>query len=186
MEKDAVFHTLVEERIHDRLPMIVVCGGGFPDYATRALLARLYEDLRLPVAGIFDFNPAGVHVFLSYRIGSAAAGLSNRLLHCPLNLLGLTAEDVEDRSHFRPLTDREVVLANNLLIKSPYVAGQPQLKAHLESMKQLGSAEIEAIQDRPSRRIVELKTTAPTQVARTHPLVDMIIKKMLRRKYITC
>jgi DNA topoisomerase VI subunit A len=40
VEKDAVFQRLVEDRLHERLPLVLVTAKGNPDLATRAFLCR--------------------------------------------------------------------------------------------------------------------------------------------------
>ncbi len=47
--------------------------------ATRALLKRLDEELRLPVVGLFDWNPGGMGVYMTYRYGSVTSGLESHL-----------------------------------------------------------------------------------------------------------
>jgi meiotic recombination protein SPO11 len=40
VEKDAIFQRLSEDRLADRLPMVLVTAKGMPDLATRAFLCR--------------------------------------------------------------------------------------------------------------------------------------------------
>jgi DNA topoisomerase VI subunit A len=47
--------------------------------ATRALLKRLPEELRLPVVGLYDWNPGGMGVYMTYRYGSVKSGLESHL-----------------------------------------------------------------------------------------------------------
>lgn len=70
VEKDAVFQRLMEDRIFDRMPSILVTGRGYPDLATRALvraIAMLFPDII--VVGIADCNPSGVRVLWQYKHG---------------------------------------------------------------------------------------------------------------------
>jgi len=41
IEKEGVFHRLCEDKFHIRYPCVLVCGCGFPDIATRALVSTL-------------------------------------------------------------------------------------------------------------------------------------------------
>jgi len=41
IEKEGVFHRLCEDKFHIRYPCVLVCGCGFPDIATRALVSSL-------------------------------------------------------------------------------------------------------------------------------------------------
>lgn len=48
-----------------------------PDLASRAFLAAVVAAAGpgLPVLGFVDWNPAGVHILLCYKYGTAAMGL---------------------------------------------------------------------------------------------------------------
>lgn len=41
IEKEGIFHRLCEDKFHIRYPCVLVCGCGFPDIATRALVSML-------------------------------------------------------------------------------------------------------------------------------------------------
>lgn len=45
--------------------------------ATRSLLKRLQEELCLPIVGLFDWNPGGMGVYITYRYGSVKMGLES-------------------------------------------------------------------------------------------------------------
>lgn len=40
VEKDCIFQRLVQDKLHERLPMVLVTAKGMPDLATRAFLCR--------------------------------------------------------------------------------------------------------------------------------------------------
>jgi DNA topoisomerase VI subunit A len=40
VEKDCIFQRLTEDRLHERLPIVLVTAKGQPDLATRAFLSR--------------------------------------------------------------------------------------------------------------------------------------------------
>jgi hypothetical protein len=40
IEKDAIFQRLAEDRLHERLPLVLVTAKGNPDLATRAFICR--------------------------------------------------------------------------------------------------------------------------------------------------
>ena len=44
--------------------------AGFPDMATRAFVWQLYGTLGLPVLGLCDWNPFGIAILLTYKLGS--------------------------------------------------------------------------------------------------------------------
>jgi len=35
VEKEGIFNRLVEDKLHHRLPVIIICGKGYPDLLTR-------------------------------------------------------------------------------------------------------------------------------------------------------
>eukprot|EP00879_Flechtneria_rotunda_P028392 GHRR01030499.1.p2 GENE.GHRR01030499.1~~GHRR01030499.1.p2 ORF type:complete len:167 (+),score=61.40 GHRR01030499.1:105-605(+) len=94
VEKDAIFQRLVEDRLFDDLPCIIITGRGMPDIATRAFVAAVTRSAAagpsgvaagsnhlasnnngLPVLGFVDWNPPGVAILLAYKYGTAAMGL---------------------------------------------------------------------------------------------------------------
>jgi DNA topoisomerase VI subunit A len=181
IEKDAIFQRLMSERIFERLPMVLICGGGFPDLATRQFLHQLHQlATHLPILGLFDFNPSGFWIFLTYRLGSLRKGLENAAATAPIQLLGLSAADVADPAMFLPLQSREATMLENLL-EHPMVQQQPAWQAHLRAMTAVGTAEIEAVQIAPAQPLV----IGDHQIVhRVDPLVNLLCRKILRRQYL--
>lgn len=71
IEKHAVFYRLMQERLPQRLPCVLLTSHGFPTHAARQLLRNLHEAApHLPVVGLADYNPSGLAVLLQYRHGS--------------------------------------------------------------------------------------------------------------------
>ena len=70
VEKDAVFTYLCGQRIWDTLPCVVVTGCGYPPLSVRATVKKLSYQFSLPVLGLFDYNPHGLRILLTYRSGS--------------------------------------------------------------------------------------------------------------------
>eukprot|EP01134_Creolimax_fragrantissima_P007835 CFRG7835T1 len=85
-EKETVFSHLIYTGLLDVLPCVLLTGQGFPSIATRALVARLEDELHLPVYGVFDYNPAGCYIHLTYRHGPRG---SLESYHYGLLLLGI-------------------------------------------------------------------------------------------------
>ena len=93
VEKDSVFRRLVDDHFTRRLPSVVVTASGFPDLATRALVARLVDALNVPAFCLTDWNPYGLALMLTYKLGSVRMGLERHC--CPtLQWLGLHSTDV--------------------------------------------------------------------------------------------
>jgi meiotic recombination protein SPO11 len=76
VEKDAVFNRLLQERACERLGAVMITARGQPDLASRAFLARLSALLpHAPVLALVDWNPSGVLILATYRVGSLRMGL---------------------------------------------------------------------------------------------------------------
>lgn len=73
VEKQAVYHRLLEEGLHHRVPCIVLTSCGFPTHAAHVLLFNLCRALPQATAvGLVDYNPHGVAILSSYRWAGAA------------------------------------------------------------------------------------------------------------------
>ncbi len=152
VEKDAVFQRLLNERIFDIIPCVVITAKGFPDLATRKFLFLLKRALELnPIPSRFymlaDFNPSGLWIWSSYSSGSAASLMDSVPYAVPLELIGLRANDLDlvPENAFQSLTPRDESLIENAL-----AAGEnAPLFVHrceLETMRERGQkAEIEAL-----------------------------------------
>jgi len=70
VEKEAIFYRLCEDKIFNLLPLVIICGRGFPDIATRKLLNAIATKFSLPVIGLFDYNCGGLGVWIAYKFGS--------------------------------------------------------------------------------------------------------------------
>ena len=73
IEKEAVFRSLCDAAVWAQLPVILITACGMPDLATRAFLRHLADSLprQLAVMGLVDWNPAGVHILMNYKLGAA-------------------------------------------------------------------------------------------------------------------
>ncbi|KAF6253724.1 Spo11/DNA topoisomerase VI subunit A [Scenedesmus sp. NREL 46B-D3] len=156
VEKDAVFQRLVEDRLFEAMPCILLTGRGMPDIASRAFLAALVAASSsaadgsrrpLPVLGLVDWNPGGVAILLSYKHGSAAMGLEGQRYAVPsLAWLGVTSDMLQDvpASACQPLTPRDRAQLVNL--KARLAGCCPSWLPELEEMEGLGlKADIEAL-----------------------------------------
>eukprot|EP00775_Hariotina_reticulata_P005622 gene5622-5861_t len=162
VEKDAIFQRLVEDRLFDELPCVIITGRGMPDIASRAFLAALVRasssqvsagdgggrrSALIPVLGLVDWNPAGVAILLSYKFGCAAMGLEAAQYAVPsLTWLGVTSDMLTDvpGSACQALTARDKTQLTNL--KARLAQGCPGWVSELEEMEAVGlKADIEAL-----------------------------------------
>ena len=96
VEKDAVFTYLCSQRMWDSLPCVLVTGCGYPALSVRAVLKMLSEQLGVPVLGLFDYNPHGVQILLTYKLGSIRMGLEGHAYTVDMQWLGLHYHDIMD------------------------------------------------------------------------------------------
>lgn len=95
IEKEASFCELVP--VADTLPVLLVCGKGYPDVVTREFLNHLHfrhvnDFLERPsVLALTDADPHGLEIALCYQSGSLALAHFNKKLACPsLQLKGVS------------------------------------------------------------------------------------------------
>lgn len=98
IEKDGIFQRLAEDGIQNRFRCIMITACGYPNIATRALVATLSRVLpHLVVLGLADYNPFGVELLLTYKFGSRSMSWEGANYHVPdLRWLGLRAGQVYD------------------------------------------------------------------------------------------
>jgi meiotic recombination protein SPO11 len=74
VEKEGVYNRLSEDQFYKKYPCIIITGKGFPDFATRAMVATLHNELNLPVRGLADCNPFGVLILNTYQHSNRSIG----------------------------------------------------------------------------------------------------------------
>eukprot|EP00698_Gefionella_okellyi_P024931 TRINITY_DN8953_c0_g1_i2.p1 TRINITY_DN8953_c0_g1~~TRINITY_DN8953_c0_g1_i2.p1 ORF type:complete len:383 (+),score=38.44 TRINITY_DN8953_c0_g1_i2:56-1204(+) len=94
IEKDGIFERLMEDRFFEQVPAILITAKGFPDMATRWMLRFLSDTLKIPVFGLVDFNPFGLAILLTYRLGSHASALESLRYNVEVKWLGLHSADI--------------------------------------------------------------------------------------------
>lgn len=98
VEKDAVFTYLCGQRIWDTLPCVVVTGCGYPPLSVRAVVRSLSSQLSLPALGLFDYNPHGARILLTYKFGSTRMGLEAHAYAADVKWLGVHYSDIMECS----------------------------------------------------------------------------------------
>ncbi|KAF7376397.1 hypothetical protein MSAN_00055200 [Mycena sanguinolenta] len=115
VEKDAIFQTLCRVRFasHTTIPGrgIIITGKGYPDVATRQLVATLSSCLprRIPLLGLVDGDPYGLDILSVYKYGSRAMAHEADKLAAPrVKYLGVLASELAsfgvDRDALLPIT----------------------------------------------------------------------------------
>ena len=118
VEKDAAFDKLCRERIHARVPCVLVTAKGFPDLATRAFLKKFASEFpRVPMLALVDWNPSGLLILRTYRAGSGGGALEASRYALDVKWLGVRRADLErvDARARQPLTELDKAKIKNML-----------------------------------------------------------------------
>jgi meiotic recombination protein SPO11 len=121
VEKESAFNKIVEEIMHQHklgrpvTPFVMISGNGMPSLAARELVRKLRARLMVPVFGMFDCNPDGIGIMLTYLHTSNASinslgWLSNRSDYTvsEINWLGIGINHVELEAQHRGLHAKDI------------------------------------------------------------------------------
>ncbi|KAI3823612.1 hypothetical protein L1987_05051 [Smallanthus sonchifolius] len=146
IEKHAIFQRLVEDRVFNQIPCILITAKGYPDLATRFLLHRMSRAFpEIKILGLVDWNPAGLAILCTFKYGSIGMGLEAYRYACNVKWLGLRKEDLDaiPEESFIPLKPKDLQIAKSLIsseiLQDNY---EEELAVMVESGKK---AEIEAL-----------------------------------------
>ncbi len=123
IEKGGLFTRFIEERVHERFKAVLIHTAGQAPRATRFLLRRLNQELKVPVYIFTDGDPWGMHIAMVIISGSANAA-HLRDLNTPDAIWGgVWATDIVDyKLPSDPLTDLDKKRLDELQ-KDPRYAG---------------------------------------------------------------
>ncbi|XP_054161327.1 meiotic recombination protein SPO11-like [Oppia nitens] len=97
VEKDATFQQLIDLRIHEKYPLIMVTGHGYPDLNTRAFVHILWNSFEIPIFGLVDGDAHGLEILCTFRHGSLALSYESPNLVVPaIKWLGILPIDIRD------------------------------------------------------------------------------------------
>ncbi len=135
VEKEAVFQRLLKANIHERFNCILLTGQGYPSLAVRKLLQKLIRLLNISAYGLFDFNPHGVEILLTYMFGSVNLSTESFKYSCnSLKWIGMHWNDIEplnNLSDFSSIDERVL----KKIEKNPHVEANALFKEQIELMK---------------------------------------------------
>lgn len=145
VEKEAVFMRLVQSTIVTET--IIITGKGVPDYATRLFLKLLSDRYyNIPIVGLFDMDPWGFAIMMTYKFGSRRAAYDGMNMACPqLQWLGIRPSDLGliNKRNLLELTDTDRRRLNSILQETSL---PEEYRKELLIMKQKNvKAEIEAL-----------------------------------------
>ncbi|KZV88058.1 topoisomerase acting in meiosis [Exidia glandulosa HHB12029] len=141
VEKDAVFQTLCRSGLatHPTLPGpgLIITGKGYPDVATRDLVALLSRSTTIPLLALVDCDVHGVDIFSCYKYGSRSmTHEQERLQASRLVWIGVLSSDLArlgvDKDDLLPMSahDHKKAIA---LLKSPACAAEPLWRLSISS-----------------------------------------------------
>jgi len=109
IEKGGLFTRFVEERVHEKYKAILIHTAGQAPRATRSLIRRLNQELKLPCYIFCDADPWGMHIANVIISGSANAAHLRDLNTPDAKWCGVFASDiVEYKLPSDPLTDLDI------------------------------------------------------------------------------
>lgn len=166
VEKDAVFTYLCGQRIWDSLPCVLLTGCGYPSLSVRAVLKTLSSQTQLPIVGLFDYNPHGLQILLTYKFGSTRMGLEAHAHTVDIKWLGLHYSDLMDKdqrpkvepsalqpwgradqSVFEGVRSRVGAVLGPLYSREIGLMQQTQVKAEIEAINTSGRREMDTLEN---------------------------------------
>ncbi len=96
MEKAAVWERLNEDRFWEKNKCIIISSQGQTTRGIRRLLQRLYEEFKLPIYVLADWDIYGAYIYSVIKYGSIAlAHMSEHMAIPSVKYLGITYDDIE-------------------------------------------------------------------------------------------
>jgi len=123
IEKETIFQSLLQSKITQSLPCILITGRGYPDLSTRKFTRKLVDTFpHLLTLALVDWNPSGLQICMMYKFGSKRMLESTRFAVPSVKWLGVRSDmllahvddDTGDGSVFQAMSRRDVALARNL------------------------------------------------------------------------
>jgi DNA topoisomerase-6 subunit A len=109
IEKGGLFTRFVEERVHEKYKAILIHTAGQAPRATRSLIRRLNQELKLPCYIFCDADPWGMHIANVIISGSANAAHLTDLNTPDAKWCGVWSSDIQEyKLPSDPLTDLDI------------------------------------------------------------------------------
>ena len=177
VEKDAVFTYLCGQRLWDSLPCALLTGCGYPPLSVRTLLKSLSEKLKVPVLGLFDYNPHGLRILLTYKHGSTRMGLEGHAHTVDIKWLGLHYDDIMTNEHSgMPRVDPSSL--------QPWTAADERVFAGVRARIEVTEAPTYKREARLMDRLhLKAETESLNTSAELDSLENVIIHKIVRKIY---
>jgi meiotic recombination protein SPO11 len=153
IEKEGIFQHLMAAKFFEQFPSILVTGKGYPDFATKAFVCSIHRELHLPVVGLCDYNPYGIHVLGTYYFSNLSGVDGESRFSVPIQWLGIRPSHINLIKEFvqvfafQQLTDRDLNLIASLMQGKGYLNDEDRdailvmknqgFKLELEALHQL-------------------------------------------------
>jgi len=149
MEKAAIFERLNEDKFWRKNNCILVTSQGQTTRGIRRLLQRLYEEKKLPIYVMTDFDAWGFYIYSVIKYGSIALAHASEKLTIPgVKFLGITADDIEKydlKKHLIKLNDQDIKRIKQV-VDYDWFKDNKDWQRQLKMMKQMNAkAEIQAL-----------------------------------------
>ncbi|KAI5859521.1 DNA topoisomerase IV, alpha subunit [Durotheca rogersii] len=99
VEKEATFRELAASQYFDTSVAgrgVIVTAKGFPDLLTRQFLSLLHSYFpQIPFYALVDFDPSGIGILLTYKLGSRSLGHEDDVVVPRLSWLGPNSNDLK-------------------------------------------------------------------------------------------
>ncbi|KAK7005771.1 Spo11/DNA topoisomerase VI subunit A [Favolaschia claudopus] len=194
VEKDAVFQTLCRVRFasHAGLPGrgLIITGKGYPDVATRQLVATLSACLpqRIPLLGLVDGDPYGIDILSVYKFGSRAMAHETDKLAAPrVKYLGVLASELAsygvDRDALLPISKADEKKALTMLTR-PIPAKWRRELSHMLHARRKAEIEVLASAALPStdEQMSQQSDSGTHSTERSTPSTDSALVRYLVTK----
>ncbi len=149
MEKAAVWERLNEDKFWKKSNCIIIASQGQTTRGIRRLLQRFYEEYKLPIYVLTDFDPWGFYIYSVVKYGSINLAYASERLTIPsVRFLGISADDIENYGLSRQLIKFKDNDFSRLKQISEYdwFKDNKAWQRQFSMMKKLGSkAEIQAL-----------------------------------------
>ena len=152
MEKQAIWERLHEDKVWEKLNCILVTSQGQTTRGIRRLLQRLYDEHKLPIYVLTDFDPWGFYIYSVIKYGSISlAHMSEKMAIPGVKFLGIMAEDIDKyglNKHLIKLNEKDIARLKQMK-DYEWFRDNKAWQKEFEAMKKLGSkAEIQALSAR--------------------------------------
>ena len=152
MEKAATWERLNEDKFWANNNCIIMSSQGQTTRGIRRLLQRLYEEHKIPIYVLTDYDPWGFYIYSVVKYGSINLAHASEKLTIPgVRFLGITSEDIEKYG----LSKNLIKFKDNDLTRLKQISEYDWFKDNKEwqkqfsQMKKMGAkAEIQALSAR--------------------------------------